>query len=91
MIYQLVFIQKDVIREIKLTKDNWTLYRAYQNEVKNVCVFGNYDTEDLLRNKNKLIEKEKGLQFEYIETNQCLIFIKCFSIVTVSLGKTEYN
>lgn len=61
LIYQLVFIQKDVIREIKLTKDNWTLYRAYQNEVKNVCVFGNYDTEDLLRNKNKLIEKEKEI------------------------------
>lgn len=61
LIYQLVYIQNQVQKEIQNTTDNQKKLFLYQNEIKTFCQFNKYDTDKLLRNSKKLAATEKRL------------------------------
>ena len=52
--YQLVFLQKKVNQAMEGTLSNKELMNKYNHEIIEKCVMEQYDTEELLRNKNKL-------------------------------------
>lgn len=66
--YQLVYIQKKVNAALKDTLDNKTLFDKYKKEVKETCVMDQYDTPDLLKNRNRLIRFENILFGKQIKT-----------------------
>ena len=66
--YQLVYIQKKVNAALKDTLDNKTLFDKYKKEIKETCVMDQYDTPDLLKNRNRLIRFENNLFGKQIKT-----------------------
>ena len=83
--YQLVYIQKKVSAALKDTLDNKTLFDKYKREIKESCVMNQFDTDVLLRNRNRLIKFEK-----YYFGKQLKIPTISFSIV-VTLRLTNIN
>ena len=59
LIYQLQFIKNKVEKCLDRTYENDSLYRRYNKDIKDKCVFEKYDTEELLRNKKKLVKVEQ--------------------------------
>ena len=66
--YQLVYIQKKVNIALKDTLDNKTLFDKYKKEIKETCVMDQYDTPNLLKNRNRLIRFENNLFGKQIKT-----------------------
>ena len=73
--YQLVYIQKKVNAALKDTLDNKTLFDKYKKEIKETCVMNQYDTPDLLKNKNRLIRFENNLFGRQVKTPTILFSI----------------
>lgn len=61
LIYQLVYLKKEVSKAIKDTYGNKIMFEQYKNELNNNCVFNRFDTNDLLKNQRKLQRVEKKL------------------------------
>lgn len=59
--YQLVYIKKEVSRGIEDAYGNKLMFKQYKKELNERCIFNNFDTEELLKNKNKLQRVEKKL------------------------------
>ena len=59
--YQLVFIQKEVLRAINDTYGNKIMFEQYRNEIAQRCYLNTFDTLELLGNKNRLARIEKDL------------------------------
>ena len=59
--YNLVYTQKKVNKAMKDTLDNKTLFEKYKQEIKDTCVIGKYDTDQLLKNKKRLLKYENKL------------------------------
>jgi 5-methylcytosine-specific restriction endonuclease McrA len=66
-IYQLVSIQKSVIRAMEDARKNAEKYLSYQKELKAVLSFGVYDTDRVLRNRDKLQKMEKRMIYDLIQ------------------------
>ena len=65
LIYQLQFISKKVIAQIKNIHENKQIYLHYKNEIKTVSDFGNFNVPIGKLNTKKLIAKEK----KYFQNN----------------------
>jgi len=61
LIYQLVYIQKDVKETIKQAGNNRVLFKKYKEEIKERCSPKTFDTDKILRNKEKLYKYENEL------------------------------
>ncbi len=61
LIYQLQFISKKVIAQIKNIHENKQIYLHYKNEIKTVSDFGNFNVPIGKLNTKKLIAKEKNI------------------------------
>ena len=68
LIYQLQFIKSKVEKCLDCTYENYSRYKKYNKEIKERCVFEKYDTEELLRNKNKLIRVEHKVFNKLLKT-----------------------
>lgn len=66
LIYQLVYIQNKVKQSIDHTYDNRKLYRLYQEDIRNFCIFNQYDTNHCPKNFKKLSEIEKNIFDSFI-------------------------
>lgn len=73
--YQLVYIQKKVNAALKDTLDNKTLFDKYKKEIKETCVMDQYDTPNLLKNRNRLIRFENNLFGRQVKTPTILFSI----------------
>lgn len=73
--YQLVYIQKKVNAALKDTLDNKTLFDKYKKEIKETCVMDQYDTPNLLKNRNRLIRFENNLFGRQVMTPTILFSI----------------
>lgn len=65
--YNLVHTQKKVNKAMKDTLDNKNLFERYQQEIKEKCVVGKYDTDELLKNKKRLLKYENRLFIKRIQ------------------------
>ena len=81
--YQLVYIRKDVMQAIHDTAENKKIYVIYKKIVDNSCTLGQYDTEELLEDKEKLQEIERELFTSQIKKPRTDFFI------TVTLTNTN--
>ena len=59
--YQLIFNRKEVLDNIKLVKENVTMYQEYEKEYKSIEKYGVYNTDIVLKNKEKLLKIEKNM------------------------------
>ena len=59
LIYQLQFKKRDIEEYIDLAYSNNSLYKRYNKEIIDKCVFSKYDTLEALKNKDKLLSIEK--------------------------------
>jgi len=59
--YQLVYTRKKVDQALKDTLDNHNLYIVYKNRVNEECILDQYDTEELLKNRDRLRRTERRL------------------------------
>ena len=67
LIYQLIYIEKNIRQSIAKTYENRTLYRLYQEDVQYSCIRNQYDTTSIPKNMVKLSEIEtKILDMEMI-------------------------
>lgn len=73
--YQLVYIQNIVNAALKDTLDNKTLFDKYKKEIKETCVMDQYDTRNLLKNRNRLIRFENNLFGRHVKTPTILFSI----------------
>lgn len=73
--YQLVYIQKKVNVALKDTLDNKILFDKYKKEIKDTCVMDQYDTPDLLKNRNRLVRFESNLFTKQIKMPTILFSI----------------
>lgn len=73
--YQLVYIQKKVNAALKDTLDNKTLFDKYKKEIKETCVMDQYDTPNLLKNRNRIIRFENNLFGRQVKTPTILFSI----------------
>lgn len=61
LIYQLVYIQYDVMDALNEVVANRTYYEKYKKEIAERCHWATFDTNVLPKNKKRLIETEKRL------------------------------
>ena len=61
LIYQLVYIQKDVLNAMNNAKTNREMFQRYAEEIKERCHFNNLGEVEMLSNKNKVLKIEKKL------------------------------
>ena len=61
LIYQLVYLQKKVSIALRDAQYNKELCERYKKEIKETCALDKYDTEELLKNRKRLISFEKKL------------------------------
>lgn len=66
--YNLVYTQKKVSKALKDTLDNKNLFDKYKQEIKETCTVGKYDTDELLKNKKRLLKYENNLFIKKIKT-----------------------
>ena len=85
LIYQLVYIQKDVYRAMNDAYGNKIMFEKYKQDIKEKCTFNVFDTDELPKNKERLAKTEKKLFEKSIKTPQIT-----FSIY-VKLIQTKIN
>ena len=61
LIYQLVYIQKEVIKALNDTIGNRIFFEDYKKEIAEKCHLNTFDSDDLPKNRNRLIGIEKKL------------------------------
>lgn len=67
LIYQLVYIQSGVFKAINDSHSNKDKHDKYWNEIKEKCYFNKYDTDELPRNKKRLLKIEKKLFYNKVK------------------------
>ena len=83
LIYQLQFIQRDVIQNIKIEKENLSRFDHYQKLVRKTCNLGQFDCD-----MGKL-KKDKLLRFEEKRFNNLLHKRPMYYSITVELYRTD--
>lgn len=71
--YQLIYIKREVLENIKKVKENVSIYQEYQREYKSIEKYGIYDTDEVLKNEKKLLKMEKSI-YEIYMKKPTLIF-----------------
>ena len=61
LIYQLVYLQKEVSKSLNNAYGNKIMFEQYQKEIAEKCHLNSFDTEELLNNKKKLAKMEQKL------------------------------
>ena len=61
LIYQLVYIQREVLVALNDTYGNKIMFEKYKNEINEKCHLNTFDTEELLKNRKRLEKIEKKL------------------------------
>lgn len=67
LIYQLVYIQSGVFKAINDIHFNKDKHDKYWSEIKEKCYFNKYDTDELPRNKKRLLKIEKKLFYSKVK------------------------
>lgn len=57
--YQLVYIQKEVLKKLNDAENNKTKFEKYKQEIAEKCKFNSFDTDQLLKNLDRLQKTEK--------------------------------
>lgn len=70
LIYQLVYIQKNVYKAMNDAYGNKIMFEKYVQDIKEKCTFNVFDAEVLPKNKNRLTKIEKELFEKAIKTPQ---------------------
>lgn len=65
LIYQLQFIRKNLFNQINKLKVNKQLFSEYQNEIKSVAIYGQFQNSTKKFNLDKLIKTERQLIEKY--------------------------
>ena len=80
LIYQLVYTQKSTIKNMKDADDNKELFNKYNSEIASKCVMGKYDTEELLKNGERLKKYEEKLFLDnkLLPTTSFYIHVRLF-------------
>ncbi len=87
LIYQLVYIQKDVLKAMNDANGNKMMFNKYMDEVSNECSFGKFDTDELPKNQKKLAKTEKKLFEKSIKTPQTSFRMSVCLILTNINGR----
>lgn len=85
LIYQLVYIQKDVYKAMNDAYGNKIMFDKYKQDIHEKCTFNVFDTEELPKNKQRLAKTEKKLFYKSLKAPQTT-----FSI-TVRLIQRKIN
>ena len=85
LIYQLVYIQKGVYNAMNDAYGNKIMFDKYKQDIQEKCTLNVFDTEELLKNRNRLTKIERKLFEKSIKTPQT-----SFSIY-VRLIQTKIN
>lgn len=89
--YQLVYIQKKVSIALRDTLENNKLFDEYRKEIGDTCVMNQYDTSNLLKNRNKLTRIENNLFNKNIKKPTILFSIKVRLILTNINGAYRHS
>lgn len=57
--YQLILNRKEVLNDIKLVKEKFSMYQEYEKGYKTIEKYGVYNTFKELKNKDKLLKIKK--------------------------------
>lgn len=87
LIYQLVYIQKEVLTALNDTSGNRIFFEKYKNEIAEKCHLNTFDTEELLKNRNKLARIEKKLFEKEIKTPRTEYWINVYLELTKINGR----
>lgn len=87
LIYQLVYIQKEVLTALNDTYGNKIMFEQYKSEITEKCHLNTFDTEELLKNRNKLARIEKKLFEKEIKTPRIEYWIHVYLELTKINGR----
>lgn len=75
LVYQLVYIKKEVAKAIADTSENNIVFQRYRQEITEKCVPNTFDVEETLENKKKLAKTENKLFIKFAKTPQIVFYI----------------
>lgn len=81
LIYQLQFIRRNLFNQINKLKVNKQLFSEYQNEIKSIAIYGQFQNSTKKFNLDKLIKTERQLIEKYtyrIPTEQFYLTVTLF-------------
>lgn len=78
LIYQLVYIQKEVLTSLNDTYGNKIMFEEYKKEITEKCHLNTFDTDELLKNREKLEKIEKKLFEKEIKTPRTEYWINVY-------------
>lgn len=82
LIYQLVYMQKDIKNAVSNISYNQEMFSLYEKEIKQRCKLGKYDTDKLPRNRKHLAKIERKLILRETLQPTILLIIKVTLILT---------
>lgn len=91
LVYQLVFIQKEVNRALKDTLQNRNMFKTYSKEIKENCIWNEYGNIKPLSNKKLLSKLEQSLFKKKILAPQIVFFINVKLVLTNINGVHQYS